>query len=152
MKGSYVLLIELPESRVIQVGRLGLRTFPRGFYAYVGSALNRLGPRIARHLRVQKKCHWHIDYLLKEASIKQVVICETSDRVECRLAQTLAKELPSVVGFGSSDCRCSSHLYFAPEPQELEHCVLEAATTLAKPFRLERHPCFSYPGSQVERE
>jgi len=132
MKGSYVLLIELPESRVIQVGRLGLRTFPRGFYAYVGSALNRLGPRIARHLRVQKKCHWHIDYLLREASIRQVVICET--------------------GFGSSDCRCSSHLYFAPEPQELEHCVLEAATTLAKPFRLERHPCFSYPGSQVERE
>ena len=47
MKGSYVLLIELPKSVEIQVGHLGKIKFKTSFYAYVGSALGGLEVRIS---------------------------------------------------------------------------------------------------------
>jgi len=45
MKGSYILLIKLDEDKDIQIGKLGNISFKKGYYAYVGSALNGL----ARH-------------------------------------------------------------------------------------------------------
>ncbi len=130
MKGSYVLLLELPEEREILIGKLGLLAFPKGFYAYVGSAMKGLETRIGRHLRREKKLHWHIDYLLEEAFIREIVRCETEERAECTLAQTLSKEFPSVPGFGSSDCRCSSHLYFDAEKDKLAKEIMKAADSL----------------------
>jgi len=50
MKGSYTLLIELPEQEVIPVGKLGLIAFSQGFYAYVGSGMGGVEARIGRHL------------------------------------------------------------------------------------------------------
>lgn len=126
MKGSYALLIELPESKEISVGKLGLIAFPRGFYAYVGSALNGIEPRIGYHLRKNKKPRWHIDYLLEQASIKRIVLYESEDRVECLLAQALSTEFPSISGFGSSDCKCSSHLYFEVDSSRLEEEIVKA--------------------------
>jgi len=131
MKGNYILLIELPETGEISVGRLGLLTFPQGFYAYVGSAMNGFEGRIGRHLRKKKKPRWHIDYLLEQALIKEIVLCETEERVECILAQTLSEEFPSIPGFGSSDCRCRSHLYFEAEKDKLEKGIIEAVKSLA---------------------
>ena len=64
MLGTYVLLIELATAATIQVGRLGMLAFAKGYYAYVGSALGGLEQRIDRHLRTEKKLFWHIDYLL----------------------------------------------------------------------------------------
>ena len=126
MKGSYALLIELPESKEISVGRLGLIAFPRGFYTYVGSALNGIEPRIGYHLRKNKKPRWHIDYLLEKASIKRIVLYETEERLECILAQALSKEFPSIPGFGCSDCKCQSHLYFEAEKNKLEEGIMGA--------------------------
>jgi Uri superfamily endonuclease len=131
MKGSYILLIELPQTREISVGRLGLLTFPQGFYAYVGSAMNGFESRINYHLREKKKSRWHIDYLLQQALIKEIILWETEERVECILAQTLSKEFHPISGFGSSDCRCSSHLYFEAEKGKLEKGILEAVKSLA---------------------
>ena len=108
------------------MGKLGNVSFPRATYAYVGSAMNGLRARLARHLRREKKLHWHIDYLLKEAKVKEIIICQGEEKVECSLAQALAGEFQSVLGFGSSDCKCRSHLYFANEKNRLKARAIEA--------------------------
>jgi Uri superfamily endonuclease len=126
VKGSYILLIELATKKDIFVGKLGNISFPKATYAYVGSAMNGLRARLARHLRREKKLHWHIDYLLKEAEVEEIILCQGDDRVECSLAQALAGELQSVPGFGSSDCKCRSHLYFASEKGRVRARATEA--------------------------
>lgn len=125
MKGSYILLVKLANSRNISTGKLGYISFPRGFYAYIGSAMKGLEARLARHLRKEKKLHWHIDYLLKEANIRDIILCPGGQKAECSLAQILAKEFQSIPGFGSSDCKCKSHLYFGNE-KDLKVKVMEA--------------------------
>ncbi len=111
-RGSYVLLTHLPEEQTIEVGSLSPFRFRRGHYAYVGSALGGFNSRLDRHLRTEKKPHWHIDYLLNYASLDAIIICETEQRTECTIAQTLARQFSSVPGFGASDCHCRSHLFF----------------------------------------
>ena len=112
MKGSYVLLIELKQDKKISVGKLGNIFFYKGYYAYVGSALNGLEQRINRHLRSEKKMHWHIDYLLKNAEIVDVFYKESSERQECKISKKLDKDFLSIPNFGSSDCKCKSHLFY----------------------------------------
>jgi Uri superfamily endonuclease len=126
LKGSYILLIELATRKDILVGKLGYVSFPKASYAYVGSAMNGLRARLARHLREEKRLHWHIDYLLKEAEIEEIIICRAEERVECSLAQGLAGEFQFIPGFGSSDCKCRSHLYFAQGRDGLKARVAEA--------------------------
>jgi len=112
MKGSYLLLIELKDDKTIQVGKLGKIFFRKGFYVYVGSALNGLEHRINRHLRLEKKVHWHIDYLLGSAKIVNVFLRESTGRCECKIADELSNKLEFVAGFGCSDCKCKSHLFY----------------------------------------
>ena len=111
MKGSYVLLIYLEKDKEIQIGKLGKTAFKKGYYVYIGSALNGLEQRINRHLRNDKKTHWHIDYLLKIAKIDSVFYKQHNKKEECRIAKSFSK-LKSVDGFGSSDCDCKSHLFY----------------------------------------
>ena len=111
MKGSYVLLIELKEDTTIKVGKLGKIFFKKGFYAYIGSALNGIEQRIQRHIRTDKKTHWHIDYLLKHAIVRDVFYKESNNREECNIAHKLNEKLESVPSFGCSDCSCKSHLF-----------------------------------------
>ncbi len=116
--GAYILLLHLTQDEEIEVGRLGVTLFPRGEYAYVGSAMGGLDARIARHLRAEKKRHWHIDYLLERAAVAGVLEFESSDRIECELSDALAASGASTAparGFGSSDCGCVSHLYYFGE-------------------------------------
>jgi len=112
MKGSYILLLELKDDKNIQVGKLGKFTFKMGFYVYVGSALSGLEQRIRRHLRSNKKIHWHIDYLLNFAQIVDVFYKESKTKEECTIAKILDKQLVTIPCFGSSDCKCKSHLFF----------------------------------------
>ncbi|OGO05169.1 MAG: hypothetical protein A2Y91_04470 [Chloroflexi bacterium RBG_13_54_8] len=142
MKGVYALLIDLPEPREISVGRLGLVVFPRGVYAYIGSALKGIEARVDRHLRKNKKLHWHIDYLLQQAPVQRVVLCETEERLECVLAQYLSQEFPSIPGFGSSDCRCDSHLFFDPGSTRLEEGIIDALKIIVPGCRDSGLPCF----------
>ena len=76
MKGIYLLLLQLDEFKWISIGRLGLRYFNKGFYAYVGSALNGIETRVNRYLK-RKKYHWPIDYLLDQVRIYDVVLIPT---------------------------------------------------------------------------
>ena len=120
MKGSYILLAELADRRDILVGKLGCITFPKAFYAYVGSAMSGFRVRLTHHLRKEKKPHWHIDYLLNEAAIVDIILCPGEQKMECLLAQALAREFQFIPGFGSSDCHCNSHLYFDADLDKLK--------------------------------
>jgi Uri superfamily endonuclease len=111
MKGVYLLLLQLDESQQISVGRLGMRHFSKGFYAYVGSALNGIEPRVSRHLSNDKKHFWHIDYLLDKARVFEVVLIPTEEKLECTLAMALKEKLLCISRFGSSDCDCQGHLF-----------------------------------------
>lgn len=113
MKGCYILLIELKENKAIQIGKLRKIYFKKGFYLYVGSALNSLEKRIQRHLKKDKKTHWHIDYLLRYAKIINVFYKENNKREECNIVKKLDKKVSSITGFGCSDCKCGSHLFYS---------------------------------------
>ena len=112
MKGSYVLVLNLAEDTQLTVGRLGTFEVPAGLYLYCGSALNGLEARVRRHLRQDKKRHWHIDYVTAVAPVKEVWWLESEARWECRWAEAIMGRGGWVVvpGFGSSDCRCPTHL------------------------------------------
>lgn len=135
MKGSYALVLQLSTRRELTIGRLGTFPFPAGCYLYFGSALNSLEGRLHRHLRHDKKLHWHIDYLSRPAIIVQVWWTQSAIRQECTWTQS-ALTHPSVTvpikEFGSSDCRhCPSHLVYVPELEQagkvLEKLRLESA-------------------------
>ena len=82
LKGIYTLLITLNTPTIISVGKLGEISFSEGYYVYVGSALNGLEARLARHFNENKVCHWHVDYFLKEASINKVIYSITATEKE----------------------------------------------------------------------
>ncbi len=118
--GLYQLVVRLREKRIISVGRHGRFSFPAGYYVYTGSARRGLESRIARHLRRRKRMRWHIDYLLRYGRVL-VVKRYSNDQSECELSRMVEKFPGSrivVRGFGSSDCKCSTHLfYFRRNPQ-----------------------------------
>lgn len=117
--------MELKDNVQIKIGKLGKMEFRKGHYAYVGSAMNNLENRIRRHLKRKKKLHWHIDWFLGKAEIKDVVYFESSNKIECKVAETLTKRFESIKGFGSSDCRCTSHLFFSVDFQSLKYFVAD---------------------------
>ena len=127
MKGSYILLIKLDEDKDIQIGKLGNIPFKKGYYAYVGSALNGLEQRINRHLRQEKKKHWHIDYLLQNAEIVDIFYKVGNKKEECKLTNSL-NDLKSVKGFGCSDCSCDSHLFYGSYDKIIDNINLNNLT------------------------
>jgi Uri superfamily endonuclease len=115
MKGTYILVINLAVSCKIRVGRLGVRNFNSGWYAYVGSALNSLEGRIGRHLRNNKTIFWHIDHLLQHGSIHDVYYKLGNEKEECKFARKLSNKFTDVKDFGASDCKCDSHLFYTDD-------------------------------------
>ena len=113
MKGIYVLVISVEQDFQVNVGTLGILRFEKGLYAYVGSAQNCLEKRVRRHLGKNKKKFWHIDYLLDNSGTKILQVYHRDARrpEECKIAQELSKKGSSMAGFGSSDCKCESHLF-----------------------------------------
>lgn len=115
MSGTYALVIQLEDIKTLPVGRLGEFSLSSGLYVYVGSALGPGGlrARVARHLRTEKRPHWHIDTLTAIAPIVGVWWTVSHIRMECEWARALAS-LPGVIipiaRFGSSDCGCPGHL------------------------------------------
>jgi len=111
-RGSYIIILRLRKGRRIPVGDLGTIRFDRGYYLYVGSARKNLSQRIARHSRRLKTFHWHIDHLRRYAEYHGSLPVRASMDLECELASALGRisqwDIPN---FGSSDCRCQSHLF-----------------------------------------
>jgi Uri superfamily endonuclease len=118
--GIYNLKISVGSLKKISVGKLGSVTFLPGYYIYTGRAKRGLQKRLDRHRRREKKFHWHIDYLLKWGRIDKIRVYPWSPEGECSLNGKIMKKRGARIiapGFGSSDCRCSSHLvYFQKDP------------------------------------
>ena len=118
MKGTYILIINLPDNITLSPGKLGSINFLKGYYAYVGSAMNGLENRIDRHLRNNKKMFWHIDYLLKKGDIKRIYYEKNDHKLECEHANKLSSYFTYIPNFGSSDCNCKSHLFYTNSEME----------------------------------
>ena len=116
-RGSYMLIICLKQPETIQVGALGEIDFIPGYYIYTGSALQHLSDRLARHRRKRKPLHWHIDYLTSRAKSIQPLPIYADHNLECRLAAALSRCAEyGIAGFGCSDCKCQSHLFYFKLP------------------------------------
>ncbi|MGQ9928371.1 MAG: GIY-YIG nuclease family protein [Chloroflexaceae bacterium] len=135
MKGTYILVLQLDRlAPGLRIGKLGVFDFPPGFYFYVGSAFGAGGlpARLAHHCRIEKpRPHWHIDYLRPLARLREAWTVGGPERFESRWCSALAA-LPAlsalVPGFGASDTRCFSHLFFSPRSlrsQMLTTIILE---------------------------
>ena len=79
LKGSYLIIIKLEDNKKLKVGKFGKIDFKKGYYVYVGSAMNGLEKRIQRHLQTRKKTHWHIDYFLNQAKIINVFFLKNGE-------------------------------------------------------------------------
>lgn len=122
VRGVYAVLLYYRGA--LTVGALG-RVHFTGLYLYVGSALGSAGlKRLTRHRQVylgrRRKRRWHIDYLLAVGAWRGAYWREAGPGAECDLARALGHGLAVVPGFGSSDCRCPGHLFYAPGQPEAE--------------------------------
>ena len=113
--GIYLIIASLDHPCTIETHARTFSLKP-GFYFYCGSAMNRLSPRINRHLSGEKKHHWHIDFLLDEARVVAIApyIIRDND-MEHELANLLSKTdgVSGISGFGAGDCNCDTHLFHA---------------------------------------
>ncbi len=126
-RGSYLLLLEIPQPAEVVVGCLGSIPFPPGWYVYSGSARRGLSRRVARHLRkTGKRLHWHIDYLAPRTRGVRALPVASYDNLECEMAQALGRiGGQGVPGFGSSDCGCPSHLFRFDGPPMKDRAFLD---------------------------
>ncbi|MEN8150809.1 MAG: GIY-YIG nuclease family protein [Planctomycetota bacterium] len=112
--GTYILLMTLARPRSVEIGRLGVRRFEAGLFAYVGSARGPggLAARLGRHFAGTGPKRWHLDWLRPHVEVVGALVREGRERVECAWAAWVAERAAGcVVGFGSSDCRCPGHLF-----------------------------------------
>jgi Uri superfamily endonuclease len=130
--GAYGLLIRLRRQFLGRIGALGQVTMLPGTYLYLGSAYGPGGlpARLRRHLRADKRPHWHVDHLTNTGTVERVFVLPNGR--ECDLVDR-ALQLPAinapVAGFGSSDCRrCAAHLLAIPQGRA---ALIKAFGTLA---------------------
>ena len=123
----YVLVIKVAKQCTITVGALGELVFKKGIYAYVGSSQSNFHQRIKRHRRKEKKLFWHIDYLLKnkKVNVSKIFFKKAFKTEECKLATSISKTGKVIARFGSSDCKCISHLYYIKNTKFLENVLNE---------------------------
>ncbi|MBN1216895.1 MAG: GIY-YIG nuclease family protein [Candidatus Lokiarchaeota archaeon] len=122
MKGTYLLILFIRCNSNIKIGSLGNINFESGYYIYVGSAMGNKGSstlmnRVKRHIKDSelKKIHWHIDYLLKNNNVclRKIYLIPSKTKLECLIAKDLNKSSECyILNFGSSDCKCKSHLFY----------------------------------------
>ncbi|MEM3622195.1 MAG: GIY-YIG nuclease family protein [Candidatus Bathyarchaeia archaeon] len=112
MNDAYVLVINVGKNINVNVGALGNLNFEKGIYVYIGSAKKCLRKRVERHLKKNKRKFWHIDYLLGDESVNVLKVFTVQEPFdECRVANIISEKGVPMRGFGSSDCRCISHLF-----------------------------------------
>ena len=112
MKGTYLLILNIPNAINTKIGSLGILAFPASYYIYIGSALNNLEKRISRHMKKRKIKRWQIDYLTtrREVEIADVLYRESVNKLECEVAENISEYGTGVPKCGCSDCACKSHL------------------------------------------
>lgn len=123
--GTYALVMRggafRDDHAVVRIGRLGRLRLDPGAYVYVGSAFGPggVGARVRRHCRRAGRLHWHVDYLSRRLSVRRVWYTFDGERREhdwARALERMPESAVPLVGFGSSDCDCESHLFFFDRP------------------------------------
>lgn len=117
--GAYALWLRLDAPLLATAGRVGALLAP-GDYLYCGSAKGPGGlrARLARHMRREKRAHWHVDQLTAAGVALGAFIAVGGD--ECALNAALATLPVPIPGFGSADCpRCAAHLRALPATARL---------------------------------
>lgn len=110
-RGSYMILLEVKSKKKINIGKMGEIVFEPAYYIYTGSAMANLEKRIKRHRSLRKKLHWHIDYLRQEGDLLADFPVRSSKDLECEIADKVSEISDFIIpDFGSSDCKCNSHL------------------------------------------
>lgn len=131
--GTYVLVLRAATAISVRIGRLGTLAVRSGYYLYAGSACGPGGlrARIQHHARRAAHPHWHIDYLRRRTRLEAVWLGEAGREHEWAHAiGALRGATAAMRGFGSSDCRCETHLFrFARRPRPT--LLLKAATGVA---------------------
>ena len=123
------MIAYLYEPKLIKIGKNREEKFSSGYYVYVGKAKKGLFKRIKRHKNINKNKHWHIDYFLSYAKIIKDFPIVTNKDIECTIAESLSKISNDVVkGFGSSDCKCRSHLFYFRENPIFNRDFIEMIT------------------------
>jgi len=124
--GTYVLFVRPPAGLgSVTVGKFGKLTLQAGTYLYVGSAFGSGGlrARVRRHLAGSGTLHWHIDYLLRVATVAEVWYTYDPIKREEDWADWF-RSGPGVVnpmrGFGAGDCGCDGHLFFLDSDPDFE--------------------------------
>ncbi|MGA1871592.1 MAG: GIY-YIG nuclease family protein [bacterium] len=118
-KGTYILLLKVPNEKTLTIGKIGTYLIPKGYYAYVGSAFGSggLNARINHHLKTVSRAHWHIDYLRKISIPIEIWYTTKDQKLEHYWASIMYNVhafMPFIQGFGASDCRCKTHLFYSP--------------------------------------
>lgn len=126
--GVYAIIIQLEEKLTIKLKEEII--LESGYYVYTGSAKKNLTQRINRHKRKKKKEHWHIDKLTTKGKVIKNFPIHTLKDLECSLSSDISNTSDkSIFGFGCTDCRCRSHLfYYSDNPlknREFINVILE---------------------------
>jgi Uri superfamily endonuclease len=123
---TYCLIIKLSQKSRIKIGKLWEIDFKKGYYVYIGSALNSIDSRIKRHLSKEKKLFWHIDYLLNSpnSALEEVILERSPEKWECNVAMEISKKGIHTNRFGCSDCKCSSHLFYFKNKESAKNACL----------------------------
>jgi Uri superfamily endonuclease len=142
--GTYALLLGPRVPTVLQVGRLGPLSLDAPLYLYVGSAFGPggLAARLAHHLGIAERPHWHVDHLRAASSVLELWTTTDSRRLECSWASATRalRGARAVPGFGASDCDCVSHLvalHRSPTPSAFRR-HLAALRPACSPIRRHR--------------
>ena len=114
--GSYVLLLACSINASVAIGKSKTINLKPGYYTYCGSAFGPGGisSRVKRHLKLNKKKHWHIDYLRDKCTIKEVWVCYRTENLEHQWAEDFSNQKKSIIPlkkFGSTDCKCQTHFF-----------------------------------------
>ncbi len=116
VKGSYAMIIQLKEDIAVNIRRKSVE-LKKGYYLYVGSALNGIVARLRRHFKRGKKIHWHVDNLTEKGEVLEAYYVVREDRLECEIARRI--RLERISGFGDSDCRCGGHLFYSADKNQM---------------------------------
>ena len=131
--GTYMIIMRLSAPAQLDIGRMAHVSLAAGRYGYIGSALGPggLGGRMQHHLGTIAIPHWHIDYLRAVAQCEQVWVCAQAQGREHAWADLLVQWSDvsvAVPAFGTSDCRCATHLFrweTLPNVHKFQRRVLE---------------------------
>lgn len=119
--GTYIITLQCCIAKsLIPIGKKKNLLLERGYYYYVGSAFGPGGvkARVSHHQNISKNPRWHLDFLRKHTKIIEIWHTYDNNKREHQWANILYQSpltnIP-LYGFGASDCKCFSHLFFSKE-------------------------------------